>query len=197
MKDDIFIIIFEALIYGFCFTTLIIYVLGLFKSEKLKVKSKIFFNESISLVRIISLLYLIYLTYYFFRYYDYSLVENRATGPYAWAYWFMVFRPFIVILLVQLLWVKKLKNKSLTNFLLVLVLFIVLLFNGANSERFIIIITSMHRDYGASSFYQIDHFWYTMPLLIFAIFIERILIYTVLVLSSLFISKKYAEAKNI
>jgi hypothetical protein len=196
MNNDIFILILEALIYGFCFATLGVYFLGFFKSQKLKKKINTFHNESIRIIRIVALLYLIYTTYYFIQFYDYSVVENRATGPYALPYWIMVLRPFNVVILIQLLWIKRLKTIGLINFLLVLILFLFLFFNGANLERYVIIITSLHRDYGTPNFAVIDPIWHKVPFLVLVIVIERIIIYSVLVLSSLFISKKYAQMKN-
>ena len=85
-----------------------------------------------------------YMTEFFTAWYSGNEYErftfiNRAFGPYAWAYWIMfscnVFVP-------QLLWSKKIR----TN--LIFVFFIVLFINvGMWFERFVIIMTSLTRDY--------------------------------------------------
>jgi molybdopterin-containing oxidoreductase family membrane subunit len=68
---------------------------------------------------------------------------NRATGPYAWAYWAMmtcnVFSP-------QFMWFKKLRTSIMFSFVISIVVNI-----GMWFERFVIIVTSLHRDYLPSS----------------------------------------------
>ncbi len=68
---------------------------------------------------------------------------NRATGPYAWAYWSMmtcnVFSP-------QFMWFKKLRTSIMFSFFISIVVNI-----GMWFERFVIIVTSLHRDYLPSS----------------------------------------------
>ncbi|WP_340200430.1 NrfD/PsrC family molybdoenzyme membrane anchor subunit [Ascidiimonas sp. W6] len=68
---------------------------------------------------------------------------NRATGPYWWAYWAMmtcnVFSP-------QFMWSKKLRTSIMFSFIISIVVNI-----GMWFERFVIIVTSLHRDYLPSS----------------------------------------------
>jgi Ni/Fe-hydrogenase subunit HybB-like protein len=68
---------------------------------------------------------------------------NRATGPYAWAYWAMmtcnVFSP-------QFMWSKRLRTSIMFSFGISIVVNI-----GMWFERFVIIVTSLHRDYLPSS----------------------------------------------
>jgi molybdopterin-containing oxidoreductase family membrane subunit len=68
---------------------------------------------------------------------------NRATGPYWWAYWSMmtcnVFSP-------QFMWFKKLRTSIAFSFIISIVVNI-----GMWFERFVIIVTSLHRDYLPSS----------------------------------------------
>lgn len=68
---------------------------------------------------------------------------NRAFGPYAWAYWIMfscnVFFP-------QLFWFKKIRRSIPITFVLVLLVNV-----GMWFERYVIIVTSLHRDYLPSS----------------------------------------------
>ncbi|WP_081912605.1 NrfD/PsrC family molybdoenzyme membrane anchor subunit [Salegentibacter sp. Hel_I_6] len=68
---------------------------------------------------------------------------NRATGPYAWAYWAMmtcnVFSP-------QFMWFKKLRTSIMFSFFISIIVNI-----GMWFERFVIIVTSLHRDYLPSS----------------------------------------------
>ncbi|HKI90631.1 MAG TPA: NrfD/PsrC family molybdoenzyme membrane anchor subunit [Draconibacterium sp.] len=68
---------------------------------------------------------------------------NRALGPYAWAYWIMM---TCNVISPQLLWFKKLR-RSLT-FTFILSIFINI---GMWFERFVIVVTSLSRDYLPSS----------------------------------------------
>ena len=76
---------------------------------------------------------------------------NRATGPYWWAYWAMmtcnVFSP-------QLMWIKKLRTSILFSFFISIVVNI-----GMWFERFVIIVTSLHRDYLPSSWSMFHPTW--------------------------------------
>jgi len=75
--------------------------------------------------------------------YEHFALVNRATGPYWWAYWIMM--TFNVIS-PQLLWIKKLRTNLLFTFILSVVINI-----GMWFERFVIIVTSLHRDFLPSS----------------------------------------------
>ncbi|SNQ44959.1 membrane hypothetical protein [Cellulophaga lytica] len=69
---------------------------------------------------------------------EYAFI-NRATGPYAWAYWIM----FLGALILPLtLFIKKLASKF---WYVALVAFGMK--SGMYFERFVIIVTSFHRDY--------------------------------------------------
>jgi molybdopterin-containing oxidoreductase family membrane subunit len=68
---------------------------------------------------------------------------NRAFGPYAWAYWIMVSCNLII---PQLFWFKKIRRT------IPIMMIIVILVNvGMWFERFVIIVTSLHRDFLPSS----------------------------------------------
>lgn len=70
---------------------------------------------------------------------EYAFI-NRATGPYAWAYWIM----FLGALILPLtLFIRKLASKF---WYVLLVAFGMK--SGMYFERFVIILTSFHRDYG-------------------------------------------------
>lgn len=68
---------------------------------------------------------------------------NRATGPYAWAYWSMM---TCNVLSPQFFWFKKIRTNVVATFILSIIVNI-----GMWFERFVIIVTSLHRDYLPSS----------------------------------------------
>jgi len=68
---------------------------------------------------------------------------NRAAGPYAWAYWLMV---FCNVAAPQLFWLKKWRTSPWR-----MVLVAVLVNVGMWFERFVIIVTSLSRDFLPSS----------------------------------------------
>jgi molybdopterin-containing oxidoreductase family membrane subunit len=68
---------------------------------------------------------------------------NRALGPFAWAYWIMV---SCNVVTPQLFWFKRIRS----NFVIVFVLSLFINV-GMWFERFVIIVTSLHRDFLPSS----------------------------------------------
>jgi Ni/Fe-hydrogenase subunit HybB-like protein len=75
--------------------------------------------------------------------YERFMIYNRMTGPYAWSYWTLI---AVNIGLVQLLWFKNVRYN--TKLLFVLSLFVNF---GMWLERFVIIVTSLNRDFVPSS----------------------------------------------
>jgi Ni/Fe-hydrogenase subunit HybB-like protein len=72
------------------------------------------------------------------------MLKNRTYyGPYAWSYWLLLLCNFLV---PQLMWSKRLRNN-------VAVVFVVCMFINVGMwlERFVIIVTSLHRDFLPSS----------------------------------------------
>src|ERR1700752_1817935 len=64
---------------------------------------------------------------------------NRAFGPYAWAYWIMI---SCNVLTPQLFWFKKIRTSMITVFILSIFVNI-----GMWFERFVIVVTSLHREF--------------------------------------------------
>lgn len=88
---------------------------------------------------------------------------NRATGPYAWAYWIMM---TCNVVSPQLFWFKKIRTSLVFTFILSIVVNI-----GMWFERFVIIVTSLHRDFLPSSwamfyptFYDVGTFMFSLGL---------------------------------
>jgi molybdopterin-containing oxidoreductase family membrane subunit len=76
--------------------------------------------------------------------YERFMLKNRVYyGPYAWSYWLLLLCNFIV---PQVLWSKRLRRN-------IPVVFIVCMFVNVGMwlERFVIIVTSLHRDFVPSS----------------------------------------------
>jgi len=71
------------------------------------------------------------------------MTVNRMLGPYAGSYWALI---FCNILTPQLLWFKKVRSTPWILFLVAMVVNV-----GMWLERFVIVVTSLHRDYLPSS----------------------------------------------
>jgi molybdopterin-containing oxidoreductase family membrane subunit len=72
------------------------------------------------------------------------MLKNRTYyGPYAWSYWLLLLCNFIV---PQLMWSKRLRNRTGVVFLVCMFINV-----GMWLERFVIIVTSLHRDFLPSS----------------------------------------------
>jgi molybdopterin-containing oxidoreductase family membrane subunit len=68
---------------------------------------------------------------------------NRLTGPYAWAYLSLL---FCNVAVPQLLWLKRVRTNVPVLFVIALIVNV-----GMWLERFVIIVTSLHRDFLPSS----------------------------------------------
>lgn len=95
-----------------------------------------------------SIVGLAYLTELFTSWYSGSSYEqfafkNRIIGPYGWTYVIMV---TCNVITPQFLWVKKIRTNIVTLFIISIIVNI-----GMWFERFVIIMTSLHRDYLPSS----------------------------------------------
>jgi Ni/Fe-hydrogenase subunit HybB-like protein len=97
-----------------------------------------------------------YITEFFIAWYSgveaeqYAFI-NRATGPYWWAYWSMM---TCNVISPQLFWIKKIRTSIVATFALSIVVNI-----GMWFERFVIIVTSLHRDYLPSSWAMFYPTW--------------------------------------
>lgn len=72
------------------------------------------------------------------EYESYAFI-NRFSGPYAWSYWSMM---TCNVITPQFFWFKKLRTSLIASFILSIFVNI-----GMWFERFVIIVTSLHRDY--------------------------------------------------
>ncbi len=89
-----------------------------------------------------------YITEFFIAWYGQVPAEqyafiNRAFGPYWWSYWSMM---TCNVISPQLFWIKKIRTSLVATFVLSIIVNI-----GMWFERFVIIVTSLHRDYLPSS----------------------------------------------
>jgi molybdopterin-containing oxidoreductase family membrane subunit len=76
--------------------------------------------------------------------YERFMLKNRVYyGPYAWSYWLLMLCNFIV---PQILWSKRLRRNLAVVFVVVMFVNV-----GMWLERFVIIVTSLHRDFVPSS----------------------------------------------
>jgi Ni/Fe-hydrogenase subunit HybB-like protein len=74
------------------------------------------------------------------------MMKNRALGPYGWVFWVLM---LCNVFVPQALWSARIRRNEIT-------LFIVALFINAGMwiERFVIVITSLHRDFPPSMWYM-------------------------------------------
>ena len=86
---------------------------------------------------------------------------NRATGPYFWAYWTMM---TCNVISPQLFWFKKIRTSIWASFILSIVVNI-----GMWFERFVIIVTSLHRDYLPSSWAMFYPTFYDVGVFMFSL----------------------------
>lgn len=109
--------------------------------------------EHIELMNIViivtgSIVGIAYITEFFVAWYSGVPAEqyafyNRMQGPYWWAYWSMM---TCNVISPQLFWFKKIRTSIAATFIISIIVNI-----GMWFERFVIIVTSLHRDYLPSS----------------------------------------------
>ncbi len=103
--------------------------------------------------------------------YERYVFFNRAFGPYAWAYWTMVTCNVVV---PQLLWFKKIRRSALLMYPIVMLVNV-----GMWFERYVIIVTSLHRDYLPSSWGYFTPTWVDIGLFVgsFGLFFSLLLLF--------------------
>jgi Ni/Fe-hydrogenase subunit HybB-like protein len=83
---------------------------------------------------------------------------NRALGPYAWAYWTMI---SCNVLVPQLLWIPTIRRSPLLMYPIVILVNV-----GMWFERFVIVVTSLSRDYLPSSWGYFSPTWIDVGLFV-------------------------------
>jgi molybdopterin-containing oxidoreductase family membrane subunit len=84
-----------------------------------------------------------FISWYSGNIYERSMMWNRMTGPYWWAYWSLILTN---VAIPQLLWAGRVRANVVALWMLSIVINI-----GMWLERFVIIVTSLHRDFLPSS----------------------------------------------
>lgn len=113
---------------------------------------------------------------FFIAWYSGSVYEvyaftNRAFGPYWWAYWTMI---TCNVIIPQIFWFKKARRHIPTMFIVSIFVNI-----GMWFERYVIVVTSLHRDFLPSSWGMYDMTFYDFGVLIgsFGMFFTLFLLY--------------------
>ena len=137
-----------AIFSGFAMVSLLLIILR--KVCKLEAYITLKHIELMNTVMLVagSIVAVAYLTEFFMAMRSHSEFEqyvfcNRATGAYAWAFWTMI---ICNVVFPQLLWFKKLRRSITFSVCVALVVCV-----GMWFERFVIIVTSLHRGYLPSS----------------------------------------------
>ena len=117
-----------------------------------------------------------YLIEFFVAWYGGNAYERftfmgRALGPYAWAYWTMV---ACNVIIPQLLWIPRFRQKIWLLYPIVLLVNV-----GMWFERFVIIVTSLHRDFLPASWDEFSPTWVDVGLFVgsIGIFLTLILLF--------------------
>jgi molybdopterin-containing oxidoreductase family membrane subunit len=84
-----------------------------------------------------------FMAWYSANSYEQYMIRNRMTGPYGFMYWMLI---LCNIAIPQLLWVRRIRSSVPLLFIISIIVNI-----GMWLERFVIIVTSLHRDFLPSS----------------------------------------------
>ena len=103
--------------------------------------------------------------------YERFVFVNRAFGPYGWSYWVMV---SCNVLIPQIFWFKKMRRS-------IPVMFVVSIFVniGMWFERFVITVTSLHRDFLPANWGMYQWSWFDTGVLVgsFGMFLTLFMLY--------------------
>ncbi len=165
-----------AIFSGFAMVaTLIVVLRSVFRLQHLVTDDHLDRMNRILLVTSLMVAYA-YILEFFIAGYSGSLTEryamaNRAFGPYAWAFWVMVGCNALV---PQLLWFRPFRRKVLLLYPLVILVNV-----GMWFERFVIVVTSLHRDFLPTSWGHYAPTWVDLGLLAgsFGLFLTLMLLF--------------------
>ena len=117
-----------------------------------------------------------YLSELFIAWYSGSSYEqfafmNRITGPYGWSYWIMV---SCNVLIPQLFWFKKIRRAVVPMFIISILVNV-----GMWFERYVIVVTSLHRDFLPANWGEFNMTFFDFGALIgsFGMFFTLFLLY--------------------
>ncbi len=84
--------------------------------------------------------------------YEWAMIVNRMTGPYGYTYWLLI---LCNVLIPQVLWLRRFRTSTVPLWIVSIVINV-----GMWLERFVIIVTSLHRDFVPSSWdMYVPTFW--------------------------------------
>ena len=81
----------------------------------------------------------VFIAWYSGSHYEQFAFKNRITGPYGWAYWIMF---SCNVIIPQFFWLKKLRRSIPVMFVISILVNV-----GMWFERYVIVVTSLHRDF--------------------------------------------------
>jgi len=84
-----------------------------------------------------------FMAWYSGNHYEQYMMRNRMSGPYGWSYGMLI---LCNILIPQLMWLRRIRENTLVLFIIALIVNV-----GMWLERFVIVVTSLHRDFLPSS----------------------------------------------
>jgi Ni/Fe-hydrogenase subunit HybB-like protein len=84
-----------------------------------------------------------FMAWYSANTYEEYMMTNRFYGPYAWVYWSLM---FCNVLTPQFIWFKRVRTNISALFIIAMIVNV-----GMWLERFVIVVTSLHRDFLPSS----------------------------------------------
>ncbi|MFC2171591.1 NrfD/PsrC family molybdoenzyme membrane anchor subunit [Acidobacteriota bacterium] len=113
----------------------------------------------------------VFLAFYSGVAYETFGVLNRMMGPYAWGYWGMV---ACNVIFPQLLWIRRIRRSILLMYPIIILVNV-----GMWLERFVIVVTSLHRDFLPSSWDMYAPTWIDVGLFTgsFGLFLTMMLLF--------------------
>ena len=103
--------------------------------------------------------------------YEQFAFKNRITGPYAWSYWIMM---TCNVIIPQLFWFKKIRRSIIPMFIISILVNV-----GMWFERYVIVVTSLHRDFLPANWGDFNMTFFDFGALIgsFGMFLTLFLLY--------------------
>jgi len=84
-----------------------------------------------------------FMAWYSGSHYEQYMIHNRMTGPYAFQYWMLI---LCNVAIPQLMWIRRVRENTILLWVISIIVNV-----GMWLERYVIIVTSLHRDFLPSS----------------------------------------------
>ena len=188
-----FDVLIEGLFFGFALSVFISYLLTLTKKESLVEFHGNFLNNSIKVIRVVGIIFLLYFLYLLVKNFDSIKSLSSSSDDFVITLFFL-FRYLLIVFLTQLFWFKSVLVSKFKKTIIIFLIFGLSLFATFLIEKYFALTIDYHRDFVPQSL-ENKNSTLVLLSLIFSIVIEKIFIFSSIVLVFQLIMQKMEKSK--